>query len=515
MSTSEYLRDGQIFGRYQIVRMLGQGGMGAVYEAVHAGLKKRFAIKTLLPSIAESPEARARFLREGEAASRINHPNVVDVSDVGMQDGIPYLVMEFFEGETLGDFMARKGALDVVLAVDLLLPTLSAVSAGHDQGVIHRDLKPQNVFLARSAWGDRTPKILDFGVSKLIGGENPALTGTLSVLGTASYMSPEQARGAKVVDARSDQYALGLIFYEMLTGARAYSGDSPLEVLHKITTGAIAAPRAARPDLPAAIDAIVMKMLAMQPADRYASLRLAARELLPFAGERTRLMFREAFDDLETARRPTGAMAVADARGGGTMVLPADGEAASSGVAQGPVAGGTRMLPQPKVDTTLGQVAAETRPHVVAPPRRGARVATGVALAAAAVLAIVVARSGRARPPAVAVEPVPAASTPAASTPVDLPRRETTPVTPPTAQPPALEVAPPPVAKPTAQSDHAVTARREGQEEAPAHAHADGHSPSTHASGHHAKRSTASEQAPTGPTDPIKRRGANNAPILE
>src|SRR5450755_3731123 len=183
MPQSERLQDGQIFARYRIVRMLGQGGMGSVYEAVHLGLKKRFAIKTLLPSLAQSPEAQARFLREGEAASRMNHPNVVDVTDVGTEGGVPYLVMEYLEGETLGDFSARRGPLDVAVAVDLLLPAISAVAAGHDEGVIHRDLKPQNIFLARSAWGEPVPKILDFGVSKLLGGDNPALTGTMAVLG--------------------------------------------------------------------------------------------------------------------------------------------------------------------------------------------------------------------------------------------------------------------------------------------------------------------------------------------
>jgi serine/threonine protein kinase len=182
----EVLQTGQVLGRYQIVRLIGQGGMGAVYEAVHVVLKKRFAIKTLLPSLAEVPGARARFLREGEAASRISHPNVVTVSDVGSEGDMPYMVMEFLEGQPLSDLLAARGHLPVREAVDILLPVASAVSTGHDMGVIHRDLKPANVFLARGGWGGGVvPKVLDFGVSKMSGGEGAALTGTLAVLGTA------------------------------------------------------------------------------------------------------------------------------------------------------------------------------------------------------------------------------------------------------------------------------------------------------------------------------------------
>src|SRR5262245_9826292 len=188
MALVDQLRDGQAFGRYQIVRLIGEGGMGAVYEAVHPALKKRFAIKTLLAAMAQSPGVRARFLREGEAASRINHPNVVDVVDVGVEEGTPYLVMELLEGETLGALIARSGQVGVAEAVDILLPVMSAVAAGHGQGVIHRDLKPQNVFLARKAWGDPTPKVLDFGVSKLTDDDDSLMrTGSTVVLGTLAY----------------------------------------------------------------------------------------------------------------------------------------------------------------------------------------------------------------------------------------------------------------------------------------------------------------------------------------
>src|SRR5262245_53562535 len=167
--------------------------MGVVYEALHLGLKKRFAIKTLHPAVARLPEAHARFLREGEAASRIHHPHVVDVVDVGTEDGIPFLVMEFLEGQSLEALIASTGRMELEAAISLLLPALSAVAAGHAQGVVHRDLKPANIFVARGSWGESVTKVLDFGVSKLMAAGDGTLTAPSSMLGTASYMSPEQA----------------------------------------------------------------------------------------------------------------------------------------------------------------------------------------------------------------------------------------------------------------------------------------------------------------------------------
>jgi tRNA A-37 threonylcarbamoyl transferase component Bud32 len=384
----DVLESGQVLGRYQIVRLIGQGGMGAVYEAVHVVLKKRFAIKTLLPSLAQTPGARARFLREGEAASRITHPNVVAVSDVGSEGDMPYMVMEFLEGQSLGDLLAERGRLDVREAVDILLPVISAVSVGHDQGVVHRDLKPQNVFLARAGWGAPVPKVLDFGVSKMTGGEGAALTGTLAVLGTASYMSPEQARGARQVDGQSDQYALGLVFYEMLTGSRAHPGENPLEVLHNIASGSIVPPRQLRPDLPDDVVAVLMRMLKMAPADRYPSLGDVGRALLPFAGDDLRVAMRDAFRAPVAAGAGPGGEAPRAMRA--TAVMPQSGGSGSGS------AGGTKLLPdsESRPGTTLGQAAsqiggstADARP---ARKGRGPAIIGGslVGVAAAAVIAL-------------------------------------------------------------------------------------------------------------------------------
>jgi serine/threonine-protein kinase len=379
MRTADRLQDGQPFGRYQIVRLIGEGGMGAVYEAMHPVLKKRFAIKTLLPSMARTPEVRARFLREGEAASRINHPNVVDVSDVGTEGDTPYLVMEFLEGENLADLIGKRGRLDVAEALDLLLPVVSAVVAGHDKGVVHRDLKPQNVFLARGHWGESIPKVLDFGVSKLTGGDNStALTGTLAILGTASYMSPEQARGARNVDGQSDQYSLGLVLYEMLTGKRAHPGENQLEVLHNIANGELIPPQRVRPDLPPALLAAVTRMLALAPADRFPSLRAAGRALLPLASSRMRVAIPDAFRDPATA--PT--IAASPGPSGSTLVFDEKRPPSAP-------AGGTQLLPDApgsRVDTTFSRAASQVGPTdaVRGKGNRARWIAGGLGIAAAA-----------------------------------------------------------------------------------------------------------------------------------
>ena len=296
MSAIQQLQTGQIFARYQIVRTIGEGGMGTVYEAFHPALKKRFAIKTLLPAIAQTPEYRARFLREAEVAARINHPNIVRVTDVGSEGNTPYMVMEYLEGQTLGALMGSRGQLDIAETADILLPVISAVAAGHAEGVVHRDLKPENIFLTQGPWGDLVPKVLDFGVSKLMTDQpSGALTGTLTVLGTAAYMSPEQARGAHKVDHLSDQYALGLILYEMLTGRRGHPGENPFEILYNISNVPIPPPRQVRPDCPTELENVVLRTLSPAPEDRYRSLLELGSELLPFASDQTRHAMAGAF----------------------------------------------------------------------------------------------------------------------------------------------------------------------------------------------------------------------------
>ena len=294
--SAETLPPGTALGRYEIRRLIGRGGMGCVYEAVHRDLKKRVAIKTLLPSLAASDEARIRFLREGEAASRIRHPNVVDVTDVGVEGLTSFLVMEYLEGEDLAALISRQGALSVEQTVDFMLPVAAAISTAHDQGVIHRDLKPANILLARSAVGGIQPKVLDFGISKVTGDRGTmVLTGTGATFGTTFYLPPEQLQGARQADAKSDQYALGTIVYECVTGRRAFERDNLYGVLKDIAEGNYPPPLSRRPDLPPAMDALIRRSMNLDPSTRFESVKQMGAALLEFARPQARVMWSSFF----------------------------------------------------------------------------------------------------------------------------------------------------------------------------------------------------------------------------
>ncbi|HXU01616.1 MAG TPA: serine/threonine-protein kinase, partial [Polyangia bacterium] len=292
---ADALTPGTMLGRYEIRRQLGRGGMGAVYEAVHRDLKKRVAVKVLSAALASNDEAKQRFLREGEAASRIRHPHVVDVTDVGTDGALTYLVMEFLEGEDLSRRLAR-GPLTPREAADIMLPVLAGVGAAHEEGVIHRDLKPENIFLASARHrAGVQPKVLDFGVSKLSGAGAMALTGTAATFGTPFYIPPEQLRGARQADHRSDQYALGVVLYEAVTGQRPFQADNVFSVLRAIGDGDYPPPRAVRADLPPAFEAIVVRAMRLEAAERFPSLRALGAALLPFASDNARVLWADDF----------------------------------------------------------------------------------------------------------------------------------------------------------------------------------------------------------------------------
>ncbi|MFO0649914.1 MAG: protein kinase [Polyangiales bacterium] len=273
------------FDRYEIGSLLGEGGMGSVWKATHLKLQKPVVIKTLRPEHARSDTTRARFVREGEAASRIRHPNVVEIFDVAEFEGSPYLVMEFLEGEDLRALLRRRGVLSLDAIVDVMLPVCNAVAAAHDAGVVHRDLKPENIFLSRTRDGALVPKVLDFGISRIDDGALSNQTTTGALLGTPRYMSPEQARGERGIDARSDQYALGVILYECATGRVPVDEGALYEVLRRTIHGEFAPPRAHRPELPADFEAVILRALSLAPASRFPSVRALAAALLPFGDD--------------------------------------------------------------------------------------------------------------------------------------------------------------------------------------------------------------------------------------
>lgn len=287
------LVEGARLGRYRVLRRIGSGGMATVYEAMHDDLEKRVAVKTLHPTLALDPEARGRFLREGRAAARIRHPNVVEVFDVGQEGDTLYLVMEHLAGEDLGNLLGREGALSAERFVDLLLPVIAAVMTAHEAGVVHRDLKPENVFLAQARNGTVVPKVLDFGISKVSGG-GARLTGSAAMLGTPVYMSPEQAQAGHV-DHRSDQYALGVMLYECATGTLPFQAPELYPLLHAIVQGEHRPPRALRPEIAPALEAVIERAMHRDPERRFASLRELGNALLPFASRTGRGVWREVF----------------------------------------------------------------------------------------------------------------------------------------------------------------------------------------------------------------------------
>jgi serine/threonine-protein kinase len=284
---AQLLTAGSSFARYEIVRCIGVGGMGAVFEATHTLLRKRVALKTLHETLGRSEASRARFLREAETVARIRHDHVVDISDVGIERGIPFLVMEFLEGEDLASLLEREGRLSAQRAVDLLLPAVAGLCAVHRLGIVHRDIKPENIFLAMDSLGSIEPKLVDFGVSKDLeaSGSSDGVPLRHTVAGTPYYMAPEQARGSAVLDGRADQYALGVVLYQCLSLVRPFESASLLELIHLIDAGQYT-PLAERcPELPPELCAIVQRAMACRVAERFASSEAFGQALAPFASE--------------------------------------------------------------------------------------------------------------------------------------------------------------------------------------------------------------------------------------
>jgi serine/threonine-protein kinase len=279
-----------VFGRYLIVRLLGRGGMGAVYEATHLDLGRRVALKTLHRRHLESAQARSRFMREGQAASRIQHPNVADVFDVSTDESHPFLVMEFLEGEDLSQLIARDAPLSVERTANLLVPVIAGVAAAHAQGVLHRDLKPENIFLSAEHNGIR-PKVLDFGISKVMNEGVSNLTDTGAFMGTPYYVSPEQAQGAKDIGVAADQYSLGVILYECTTGLRPIEETTLYAMIRRIVSGDFAPPRQVRPAMPSAFEAVILRAMALDPVKRFPTTRALGEALLEFAGPTIRAFY--------------------------------------------------------------------------------------------------------------------------------------------------------------------------------------------------------------------------------
>jgi serine/threonine-protein kinase len=262
-----------IVGRYELEELVGEGGMSSVYRAHDAVLERRVAIKVLHQHLSGDPEYVERFRREARAIARLAHPNVVTVIDRGEWEGRQFIVFEHVAGENLKTVIEREGPLPVDRALELACQVARAIAFAHELGIVHRDVKPHNVLV--DAGG--TAKVTDFGIARALDSDE-ALTVTGTVLGTGQYLSPEQANGERG-DERSDQYSLGVLTFELLTGQVPYAGDNLMAVALRHVRDPVPSVRALRPDVPADVDAVVARAMAKRPQDRYGSMEELAAAL--------------------------------------------------------------------------------------------------------------------------------------------------------------------------------------------------------------------------------------------
>ena len=283
------LRPGQLVGtQYRVERLIAKGGMAAVFAAVNEHTGKRLALKVILPSFASNGAAVELFRREALTASKINHPNVVNIFDVIDHEGMTCIVMELFDGETLGSYLARNGPLSLERTLTLLLPAMRGVAAANAQGVIHLDLKPANIFLCSSSDGQLiTTKVLDFGISVMMRqvGETAPVTERLAMFGTPAYMAPEAIEFSPKIDGRADVYGFGVLFFEALTGKLPFPGPPGLELLKRILTDPAPKVSVYRSDLPLDAINLIDCALAKNRDDRFPDMdhliRAAEDRLLP------------------------------------------------------------------------------------------------------------------------------------------------------------------------------------------------------------------------------------------
>ncbi len=268
----------ELGGRYEIGALLGRGGMAEVHLGRDSRLGRAVAVKMLRPDLARDPSFQARFRREAHSAASLNHPSVAAVYDTGedqyLGNPVPYIVMEYVEGSTLRDLMSSGNRLVPERALEIVDGVLEALAYSHAQGIVHRDIKPANVMLTPSG----AVKVMDFGIARAMDDMGATMTQTSAVIGTAQYLSPEQARGQQV-DARSDLYSTGCLLYELLTGRPPFVGDSPVSVAYQHVRENPVPPSQLDPDVPTSVDAIVLKALAKEREQRYQSADEMRRDI--------------------------------------------------------------------------------------------------------------------------------------------------------------------------------------------------------------------------------------------
>jgi serine/threonine-protein kinase len=276
----------ELDGKYAIEKLLGVGGMGAVFKAKHAFIGNEVAIKVIHPEMAMDKSVTERFLREARAAATIDHVNAIRVSDFGKVGDMLYLVMEFIAGESMKDYLERKPRLDLNETVHIMNQVAAALDVAHNFQIVHRDLKPDNIMFKTGLKGERVVKVVDFGIAKVKSASDnakEALTSVGTIIGTAKYMSPEQCQ-ASPIDHRSDIYSLGVMVYEALTGQCPYGDANGMQVIVKHIIEPPPKPRSLNPNIPEAVEKVILKALAKQPSARYNSAGEFTEELTTAAG---------------------------------------------------------------------------------------------------------------------------------------------------------------------------------------------------------------------------------------
>lgn len=324
-SISSVVSPGDTVDRYIVEEVLGAGGMGVVVAARHAALGHRVAMKFIGLWASADADSSVRFTREAQIIATVQSDHVVRVTDFGTHNGSPYMVMDLLSGRDLRRELEMRGPLPVHEALDYVIEACDGLSAVHEKGVVHRDVKLANLFLETRADGERSIKVVDFGVSKLRSNdEDVSLTQTATLIGSPLYMSPEQTRDARVVDARADIWSLGVVLQKLLTGGAPFQGQSSSAISAAIAADAPIPLRATAPHLPAELEAVVLRCLEKKPALRYASVALLAADLAPFASSRGKLVAERLAARAPVADMPSLEPASAFPQGGNTTIVEVD-----------------------------------------------------------------------------------------------------------------------------------------------------------------------------------------------